>query len=96
MSVNNNETVSIQWSGVEGMDEHFPNNGTGLSGTRYTSNLIISPLTSEHSGAINCAAKVIGASENQSVSNCYEPMLNIEGEKIILLLTLGAHAQGLL
>ena len=53
MSVNNNETVTIQWSDVEGIDEVFRNNDTGLSDTQYTSNLIISPLTAEHRRLIN-------------------------------------------
>ena len=77
MSVNNNEMVSIQWSGVEGMDEVFQNNGTGLSDTQYTSNLIISPLTAEHRGLINCTATVRGGS---IISNSSGVMLNIEGE----------------
>ena len=81
MSVNNNETVTIQWSGVEGMDEVFRNNDTGLSDTQYTSNLIISPLTAEHRGLINCTATVRGGSVNQIVSNSNVTVLNIdEGE----------------
>ena len=81
MSVNNNETVSIQWSAVEGMDELFRNNGTGLSDTQYTSNLIISPLTDEHAGVVNCTATVRGGSEKQIVSNSNVTVLNIdEGE----------------
>ena len=86
MSVNNNETVSIQWSGVEGMGEVFRNNGTGLSDTQYTSNLIISPLTAEHRGLINCTATVRGGSENQTVSNSSGVVLTIEGEIIYSLL----------
>ena len=81
MSVNNNEMVSVQWSAVEGMDEHFPNSGTGLSDTQYTSNLIISPLTAEHAGVTNCTATVRGGSVNQIVSNSNVTVLNIdEGE----------------
>ena len=80
MSVNNNEMVSLQWSAVEGMDEHFPNSGTGLSDTQYTSNLIISPLTTEHAGVINCTATVRRGSEKQIVSNSNVTVLNIEGE----------------
>ena len=81
MSVNNNETVTIQWSDVEGMDEVFRNNGTGLSDTQYTSNLIISPLTDEHADVTNCTATVRGGSVNQIVSNSNVTVLNIdEGE----------------
>ena len=80
MSVNNNETVTIQWSGVEGMDEVFRNNDTGLSDTQYTSNLIISPLTAEHAGVVNCTATVRGGSVNQIVSNSNVTVVNIEGE----------------
>ena len=85
MSVNSNETVTIQWSGVEGMDKVFRNNGTGLSDTQYTSNLIISPLTAEHRRLINCTATVRGGSENQIVSNSNVTVLNIdEGESAFL------------
>ena len=83
MSVNNNETVSIEWSDVEGMDKVFQNNCTGLSDTQYTSNLIISPLTAEHRGLINCTATVRGGSENQTVSNSSGVVLTIEGEIIL-------------
>ena len=92
MSVNNNETVSIQWSDVEGMDEVFRNNDTGLSDTQYTSNLIISPLTAEHAGVVNCTATVRGGSVNQIVSNSNVTVLNIdEGESACNLVYLSVR-----
>ena len=75
MSVNSNETVSLQWSGI---DENPLSNTMKLSDTQYSRNLIVSPLTTGHTGATTCTATVEGHSKN---SNSSGAMLNIEGKK---------------
>ena len=78
MSVNSNEVVTIEWSRIEEVDENPLSNTMKLSDTKYSSNLIISPLTTGHTGATTCTATVEGRSKN---SNSSGTMLNIEGEK---------------
>ena len=75
MSVNSNETVSLQWSGI---DENPLSDTMKLSDTQYSRNLIVSPLTTGHTGATTCTATVEGRSKN---SNSSGAMLYIEGEK---------------
>ena len=79
ISVNSNEMVSIEWSGVEEVYENPLSDTMRLSDTQYSSNLIISPLTTGHTGPITCTATAEGRSKN---SNSSEAVLNIEGENL--------------
>ena len=88
MSVNSNEVVTIEWSRIEEVDENPLSNTMKLSDTKYSSNLIISPLTTGHTGALTCNATVEGRSKN---SNSSEAMLNIKGKKIFYSVSMIVH-----
>ena len=81
-SVNNNETVSIHWSGTEGIQEQFVISSTVSTFTEsymYTSLLTISPLPLGDGIAVNCTGTVTGAAERK-VSHSSSVIFDIEGE----------------
>ena len=70
-SVNNNELVSIDWTGVDHvpLDRVSTNPVIRVINSSYTSTLTISPLADQDDGTFTCTGTVTGRSHIQSASN---------------------------
>ena len=83
-SVNNNENVSIGWTGLDHIPPErysvFPAMRESDDGNSYTGSLTISPLANSDSGTvITCTGTVTGGTETQSASSSDEVTVSVEG-----------------
>ena len=71
--VNNNERVSIEWSGLQSIPEdRFSVTATVTESTiRYTNTLTISPLSDEDDGWYTCTGTVTGGTSATGVDHYY-------------------------
>ena len=64
-NVDNNETVTITWSGPSITGERYLITATSGSGSTYTSNLTIRYLADQDDGTYTCTGIVTGENEQQ-------------------------------
>ena len=70
-NVNNNESVSIEWSGLQSIPQnrYSVTGASEGSGTSYTGTLTISPLTDQDDGLYTCTVTVTGGTHVLPASN---------------------------
>ena len=79
-SVNNNESVTIEWIGSQGGRVSFDDTLRASENT-YEGNLTISPLSMDDSGAFTCTGTITGGSG--SATNTHNVTIQVIGEYII-------------
>ena len=80
-SVNNNERVSIDWSGLPS-ERLTTTPAMRVYDHNYTITLTISPLADQNAGTIVCTGRVTGDTENQTATNASNIYISVTGRCI--------------
>ena len=81
----NNETVSIEWNGLQSIpqDRYSVTGASGGSGSNYTGTLIISPLTDQDDdGLYTCTGTVTGTSSLLRGNNSNSVTITVMGKHV--------------